>query len=371
MYKPMMVEGRWIMPGDGRVVVMNKTTAEDENIQLGDTITLDLGELGKDEWRVVGFYRVFLMFGGGFSVDPLYAPREAVFEATQKAGRGTTLLVRTQSHTASDVESVAASLSDLLKQRNISISQTETMPALRKTWDISFAIVVNMLLALSWIVALVGGVGLMGALSISVLERTKEIGVMRAIGAQSYTVMGMFLLEGTVQGILSWLIAVPIAYLVTPFLSGAMGMAMFKSALDYQFNLRAVFIWLAAVLAISAYPPFYLRATPPALTCASACITNNPPLCRSNSPFSAQPGLRRPRPTGFCLWPGKDPALAPGFPAPGRGGCSHQSISSALLSWYTIPGGPGSPYHPRRYRSPGVVPVKPAITRPEAIPSQY
>ena len=127
------------------------------------------------------------------------------------------------------------------------------MPALRSTMDISFSMVIYMLLALSWIVALVGGVGLMGALSISVIERTKEIGVMRAIGAQSHIIMGMFILEGLFQGILSWLIAVPIAYLITPMLSKAMGLAMFQSALDYRFNFQAVFIWLGALLVISTF----------------------------------------------------------------------------------------------------------------------
>ena len=251
MYKPMIVEGRWLAPGDGRVVVINKTTAEDEDIQVGDTISLDLGDQGKDSWKVVGLYRVFVMFGGGFSVDAIYAPREAVFQASQKSGRAAPLLVRTQSKSAADIESIALQLGDLLKERHIGISQTETMPALRRTSDISFSIVVSMLLILAWIVAIVGGIGLMGALSISVIERTKEIGVMRAIGARSHIIMSMFILEGVSQGILSWIIALPLAYLITPIMSNAMGMAMFKSQLDYRFNTQAGIIWLAAILIIS------------------------------------------------------------------------------------------------------------------------
>jgi len=47
-----------------------------------------------------------------------------------------------------------------------------------------------MMLALSVIVALVGGIALMGALSIGVIERTKEIGVLRAVGARSQTILG-------------------------------------------------------------------------------------------------------------------------------------------------------------------------------------
>lgn len=252
MYQPMIVGGRWLQPGDDRVVVMNKDTAEDEHIQVGDTITLDLGEFGKDDWQVVGLYRVFLMFGGGFSVDAIYAPSDSVFAATKKTGKGNMLLVRTQEHTPAEVELIANRLGDVLRQDNIEISQIETMPSLRRTSDSAFSIVVGMLLVLALIVALVGGIGLMGALWIGVIERTKEIGVMRAIGAVSRTIVGMFMLEGIFLGLLSWVIAVPLAFLISPIMANTMGMAMFNSQMEFQFNYQAVFVWLAIVLAIAA-----------------------------------------------------------------------------------------------------------------------
>ena len=64
---------------------MNKQTADDAHIRLGDTISLDLGVYGQDEWKVVGLYRVFLMFGGGFSTDAIYAPRQAVYRSHQES----------------------------------------------------------------------------------------------------------------------------------------------------------------------------------------------------------------------------------------------------------------------------------------------
>jgi putative ABC transport system permease protein len=256
MYQPMIVEGRWLRPGDGHVIVMNKDTADDEHIHVGDTITLDLGEFGKDDWQVVGLYRVFLMFGGGFSVDAIYAPCDSVFAATKKTGKGNMLLVRTQDHVPAQVELTANRLGDVFRQSNIDISQIETMPSLRRTSDSSFSIVIGMLLMLALIVALVGGIGLMGALWISVIERTKEIGVMRAIGAVSRTIVGMFMLEGIFQGLLSWAIAVPLALLVTPIMANAMGIAMFNSRLEFQFNYQAAFAWLAIVLAIAAVASF-------------------------------------------------------------------------------------------------------------------
>jgi putative ABC transport system permease protein len=66
----------------------------------------------------------------------------------------------------------------------------------------------------------------------------------------------MFMLEGIFQGLLSWAIAVPLALLVTPIMSNAMGMAMFNSRLEFQFNYQAAFAWLAIVLAIAAVASF-------------------------------------------------------------------------------------------------------------------
>ena len=80
------------------------------------------------------------------------------------------------------------------------------------------------------------GIGLMGSLSISIVERTHEIGVMRAIGARSRTIMGMFMLEAVLQGIFSWLIAVPISIVAAASLSQILGQAMFDANLDYQYD---------------------------------------------------------------------------------------------------------------------------------------
>jgi len=108
-------------------------------------------------------------------------------------------------------------------------------------------------MVLAVIVALVGAIGLMGSLSISVIERTKEIGVMRAIGGRSNTILSMFIMEGVVQGFMSWVIAVPLSFIIAPLISNALGIAMFKSSLDYQYNYTASLTWLLVVLVISVF----------------------------------------------------------------------------------------------------------------------
>jgi putative ABC transport system permease protein len=249
MYEPLIVAGRWLQPGDDRVIVMGKETADDNQIQLGDVVTLDLGELGEDDWQVVGLYQV--IFGGGFATDSLYAPQDAVFAATKKYNKGGRLFVRTRFHSQDDIEAVTNQLKDLYRARNMDVFISQTAYEERQFADSQFNIVIGMLLALAVIVALVGGIGLMGSLSISVVERTREIGVMRAIGAGSGTMMGMFVMEGVLQGLLSWAMAVPVSFILGKRLANALGQTMFEANLDFAYNFEAVLIWLVIILMIS------------------------------------------------------------------------------------------------------------------------
>jgi putative ABC transport system permease protein len=217
---------------------------------VGETVTLDLGDLGKDQWQVVGLYDP--IFAGGFSSDTIYAPLEALQRVTKRYNQGSYLYLRTTQHDAAGTDAITTAVKTLMDDRGLKVAQSQTIPAQRSTNDFQFGMVINMMLALSVIVALVGGIALMGALSIGVIERTKEIGVLRAVGARSRTILGIFMMEGMLQGLLSWVIAVPISLLTTPLLARALGVAMFGATLDYRYNWGAVGLWFIFIMIISA-----------------------------------------------------------------------------------------------------------------------
>jgi putative ABC transport system permease protein len=248
MYVPLIVAGRWLRPDDGRVVVLNEETAEENNIQLGEIVTLNLGALGDRQWQVVGFYRTLSVVP---TPDNVYAPQEAIFSATPKYNVGRELLVQTRYTNADYTAAVTAQLKEMFEDRHWDIEDSQTLHEDQAFFDNFFAQYIPMLLALTVIMAIVGGIGLMGSLSISVAERTKEIGVMRAIGAKTPVIMGMLILEGVLQGLVSWAAALPLSFVLGQPLAALMGEAMFDIALDYQYNLEAVFVWLAMVIIIS------------------------------------------------------------------------------------------------------------------------
>jgi putative ABC transport system permease protein len=97
----------------------------------------------------------------------------------------------------------------------------------------------NFLLILLGVMAVVigsvGSIALSGALSLSVMERRREIGVMRAIGASSWTIFRLFIGEGLILGWLSWLIAFPLSIPVGRGMSQAIG-SVLQSDLFYTFS---------------------------------------------------------------------------------------------------------------------------------------
>lgn len=247
-YVPMMTGGRWLQPGDDRAIVISKDVADLNNLEIGETVGLDLAEMGRSEWQIVGLSKP--LGSGEMNVNNIYAPMDALLAATNKTGRGGGVYVRTQNRDSSSIQDIADNLQALYGQRNMKVSQITTGPGDRTLMDSQFAIVVYMFLAMAVLAAFVGGIGQMGALSISVIERTKEIGILRAIGARSGTIMRMYMMEGILQGTLSWLVAVPISLIGAPLFSTMIGRIMFGVNLEYRYDTQAALVWLIIVLVI-------------------------------------------------------------------------------------------------------------------------
>lgn len=251
-YQPVITAGRWLQPGDGQEIVISENTAEKNNIAIGDTITLDLGELGAAAWQIVGTYRA--IYGSGFLVEPIYAPLQAIAEVTGQIDQGTQLIIN-----GKNIETLSqeTELSDRVKSRleaagiGLDFYTTSAKLDQRAYADNQFSTIVSMLMNLAIMMGVVGGIGLMGALGISVVERTREIGVLRAIGSRTRQISALFIMEGVLQGMFSFLLALPLAYLLAQPMARLLGQRMIEIDLDFAYNFPALGIWLALALVIS------------------------------------------------------------------------------------------------------------------------
>jgi putative ABC transport system permease protein len=138
------------------------------------------------------------------------------------------------------------------------VDTTETLTERRAQIEFQFNILIVFLLIMAVLLAAVGGLGLTGTMSINVLERTREIGVMRAIGASDRAIREIVMVEGAVIGLLSWAIGALLALPVSKVLADAVGTSFLRRTLDFEYSLLGVAVWLAVVMIVatvaSAFP---------------------------------------------------------------------------------------------------------------------
>jgi putative ABC transport system permease protein len=91
----------------------------------------------------------------------------------------------------------------------------------------------------------------MGTLSINVVERMREVGVVRAIGATSPDIVKIFVGEGLFLGVLSWLLAAPLSLPGAYYLNKAIG-SVFNLPLAFEYSFSSVAIWLVILVVLSA-----------------------------------------------------------------------------------------------------------------------
>jgi len=113
-----------------------------------------------------------------------------------------------------------------------------------------FNLILTVLIVMAVLLAIVGGLGLTGSLGISVLERTREIGVLRAVGASNIAVRKVVLIEGMCVGLLSWILGALLSAPVGRGLSAAVIQAVMQSNLGFRYSFSGLFLWLVLVALI-------------------------------------------------------------------------------------------------------------------------
>ncbi|MCG3210689.1 MAG: hypothetical protein FOGNACKC_04320 [Anaerolineae bacterium] len=245
--------GRWLKPDDTAAVVLNQKLAEQVGVTVGDWVTLDFGRHGEVRWQVVG-----LIF------DPIITtsvnvPRQVLLRQTGSVNKANTVLVQTIRTDATGEAEMARQLRALYDAHQLKLNPQGTFAnedtASAATAQIlnNFGIIIKMLAAMAVIIALVGSIALSGVLSLSVRERTREIGVMRAIGASSRAIAWLFIGEGLTLGLLSWLIALPLSLPAGYLMTQALGAAI-NGEIVFHYTPQGALYWLAIItgLAIAA-----------------------------------------------------------------------------------------------------------------------
>ena len=246
VYKPQIVRGRWLQPGDRSEVVIHKALAQKVGVDLGDQLIITRKDGREATWTIVG------VLYDPVNSQSIHLVQDALARFLGEANRANALWFTTTATSADDIRTIELALAERFKAQNIAVTP-ETVFNGNTIDDIVFSklftynLLLQLLAIMAVVIAVVGGIGLSGVLSLSVLERTREIGVMRAIGASSGQITRLFIGEGLFLGILSWLLALPVSIPLAYGLTTTILSTVLDEEILYRFTFFGPGLWLLII----------------------------------------------------------------------------------------------------------------------------
>jgi putative ABC transport system permease protein len=252
---PLLDQGRWLNGADDHALVVSRSLLKDEpSMHLGASVELTIS--GKPtSWDVVG-----VVESGPMRLA--YAPL-AVLNTLRGDERASQLVLQTMAHGAAMQLDTIARVRAAFEREGIPVASSMVTREVRRAFEDHLLMVVQFLSAMGWIMVIVGGMGLASTMSLAVLERTREIGVLRAIGARHSSIFALIEVEGLVIAALGWVVALPLSMPMSAALSSAFGEVMFSVPVRPFPSLSGASSWLllAAIVSIVACALPARRAT--------------------------------------------------------------------------------------------------------------
>jgi putative ABC transport system permease protein len=246
LVNPLIAAGRWIRKDDVRKLAISEAALEFyPDLKPGDHVLLNIK--GREEsWEVVGIFK----FVGNEGILA-YAPYEYISQVSNLANRSFSFRVVTTQHDRAFQDMMAERLDHFFRDEGFKVRKAESGLASLDTASESLDILVTFLLIMAILTAIVGAMGLTGTMGMNVLERTREIGIMRAIGADDRAVMRTVIAEGFVIGFISFVLAIFLSIPFTYVLSDIVSTAVFETPIAVVFTFLGYIIWFGLVLLLS------------------------------------------------------------------------------------------------------------------------
>jgi putative ABC transport system permease protein len=237
--------GRWLLGTDANAAVINQTVVA-LNPELAVGRPVEVRADGKTTaFTVVGIVRELMPSPVIYTL-----PANAVALSGVPAGTARVARIVTRSHDDASERAAAEALEQAFERAGIEVSVLQRMQDLKKAILDHLVIIMTILTVASSVVLVVGGLGLFSALALSVVQRTREIGVLSAIGATPALIALHVWCEGMVLAGISWvaahLLAIPFSY----GLEAVCGRIFFKAPLEFHLSPMASVAWLGVVVVL-------------------------------------------------------------------------------------------------------------------------
>lgn len=237
-----LTAGRWPRDGNRELVVTDRML-HDEGLTLESEATL-LVSGRASRWRVVG------AIPAAPWAPVALADRQAVAALTSQGLVATAAVAVEARGMAAELDLIQR-LRAALAAEGLTVAATTRLEEARLVAEDHLLTVVDFLGVMGWVTILVGGLALASTMSLAVLERTREIGVLRAIGASHGSILAIVQVEGLVIGLLSWLLSIPLSVPVSALLAAIFSRTMLAVPPTLLARPGHLLAWLGLVAGVS------------------------------------------------------------------------------------------------------------------------
>jgi putative ABC transport system permease protein len=237
-----MIAGHWLSALDTDGAVVNEQALSMfPGLRIGDQIHLIVRD-AVSELRVMGVVREHL------TQATVYTSRERLGQETGQPGLTGGIRVALESADERSAVLAIAGIEHALDNSGVKVTQSVSQAQLVRALGGHLFILIFTLVVTSILMAIVGVMGLGSAMTISVLERSREFAIMRVIGASAGTIRRSVVGEGLFVGCLSAVIALVISVPLTVLVDWIVGTAAFGRELGAGLSTAALPLWLAIIV---------------------------------------------------------------------------------------------------------------------------
>jgi putative ABC transport system permease protein len=238
---PQIIEGRWLNPDETEAVVLPSSIRQTmPDVKVGDRVQLSV-EDRPTTWRVIG------ITGGMGGSCPCVTERG--FErASDRQNQANVVRIITDQQDKDTRIIVGQAVARALAEAGIKVQEPRSIDAVVASTEGHSVILVGVILLIASTIGLVGLIGLGSTMSTNVMERTREFGVMKAIGASGSTIRRLVVFEGIFVAVVSCLFAVIPGAVLTWALGAGLGNLFLSTPIPLEVSAQGIAIWILLVV---------------------------------------------------------------------------------------------------------------------------